>query len=61
MSHGGIRGPVIEPQLQFMQAYVPDQMNTVLQKEEELLKVVQTVAQLLQQQIVLGMHTADMS
>ena len=31
------------------------------QKDEELLKVVQTVAQSLQQQIVLGMPTADMS
>ena len=31
------------------------------QKDEELLKVVQMVAQLLQQQIVLGMHMADMS
>ena len=31
------------------------------QKDEELLKVVQTVAQSLQQQLVLGMHTADMS
>ena len=31
------------------------------QKDEELLKVVQTVAQSLQQQIVLGMCTADMS
>ena len=31
------------------------------QKDEELLKVVQTVAQSLQQQIVLGMHKADMS
>ena len=33
----------------------------MLQKDEELLKVVQTVAQLLKQQIVLGMCTADMS
>ena len=31
------------------------------QKDGDLLKVVQTVAQLLQQQIVLGRHTADMS
>ena len=31
------------------------------QKDEELLKVVKMVAQSLQQQIVLGMHTADMS
>ena len=31
------------------------------QKDEELLKVVQTVAESLQQQIILGMHTADMS
>ena len=31
------------------------------QKDGKLLKVVQMVAQLLQQQIVLGMHTADMS
>ena len=31
------------------------------QKDKELLKVVQTVAQSLQQQIVLGMHTADMN
>ena len=31
------------------------------QKDEELLKVVQTVAQSLQQQIVLGICTADMS
>ena len=31
------------------------------QKDRELLKVVQTVAESLQQQIVLGMHTADMS
>ena len=33
----------------------------MLQKDKELLKVVQTVAQSLQQQIVLGMCTADMS
>ena len=32
-----------------------------LQKDEDLLKVVQTVAELLQQQIVLGMRMADMS
>ena len=31
------------------------------QKDGDLLKVVQTVAESLQQQIVLGMHTADMS
>ena len=31
------------------------------QKDEKLLKVVQMVAELLQQKIVLGMHTADMS
>ena len=31
------------------------------QKDGDLLKVVQTVAELLQQQIVLGMRTADMS
>ena len=31
------------------------------QKDGDLLKVVQTVAELLQQQIVLGMHTTDMS
>ena len=33
----------------------------VPQKDGELLKVVQTVAESLQQQIVLGMWTADMS
>ena len=33
----------------------------MLQKDKELLKVVQTVAQSLQQQIVLGMHRADMN
>ena len=33
----------------------------MLQKDKELLKVVQTVVQLLKQQIVLGMCTADMS
>ena len=31
------------------------------QKDGDLLKVVQTVAESLQQQILLGMHTADMS
>ena len=31
------------------------------QKDDKLLKVLQTVAQSLQQEIVLGMHTADMS
>ena len=39
-------------------------MNTdtkMPQKDGDLLKVVQTVAKLLQQQIILGMHTADMS
>ena len=93
MSHGGIRGPVVESRIQFTQAYVPDQMNTiplcgvdttvlpplmtkkekeefythmvnntaVPQKDDKLLKVVQMVAQSLQQQIVLGMRTADMS
>ena len=36
--------------------------NTAMpQKDDKLLKVVQMVAQSLQQQIVLGMHTADMS
>ena len=93
VSHGEVRGPIVEPQLHFVQAYVPNQMNTVPlhavdttvlpplmtkkdkaetqthmvdntkmpQKDNKLLKVVQTVAQSLQQQIVLGMHTADMS
>ena len=93
MPHGKIRGPIVEPQLHFEQAYVPNQMNTVPlhavdttvppplmtkrekeesqthmvdntkmpQKDDKLLKVMQTVAQSLQQQIVLGMHTADMS
>ena len=82
----------MDPRIQFTQAYVPDQMNTVplcgvdtmvppplmtkkekegfythmvnntavLQKDDKLLKVVQTVTQSLQQQIVLGMCTADM-
>ena len=93
MLHCKTRGPVIEPQVQFTQAYVLDQMDTAPlavvdttvspplmmkkekddshipkvnntatpQKDEELLKVVQMVAQSLQQQIVLGMCTADMS
>ena len=88
-----IRSRVVEPQLHFAQAPVPNQMNTiplyavdttvpppvttkkereesqthvvdntrVQQKDRELLKVVQTVAESLQQQIVLGMWTADMS
>ena len=92
-SHGEIRGPIVEPQLHFAQASVPNQMNTVPlyavdtivppplmtkkekeesqthmvdntkmpQKDRELLKVVQMAAELLQQQIVLGMHMADMS
>ena len=92
-SHGEIRGPIVEPQLHFAQASVPNQMNTVPlyavdtiippplmtkkekeesqthmvdnskmpQKDRELLKVVQMVAELLQQQIVLGMCMADMS
>ena len=92
MSYGGIRGPVVEPRIQFTEVDVPDQMNTIPicgvdttvlpplmtktekeefythmvnntaapQKDDKLLKVVQTVAQLLQQQIVLGMCTADM-
>ena len=42
------------------QTHVVDNTKT-LQKDEEVLKVVQTVAQSLQQQIVLGMCTADMS
>ena len=29
MSHGGTRGPVVEPQLHFVQAYVLNQMHTV--------------------------------
>ena len=90
---GEIRSHVVEPQLQFAQASVPNQMNTmplyavdttvpppvttkkereesqthvvdntkVQQKDGELLKVVQMVAESLQQQIVLGMQTADMS
>ena len=41
-------------------AHTTDNTKT-LQKDKELLKVVQTVAQSLQQQIVLGMCTADMS
>ena len=42
------------------QAHTMD--NTAMpQKDDELLKVVQTVAQSLQQQIVLGMRTANMS
>ena len=93
MSQGEITGPIVESQLHFAQASVPNQMNTVPlyavdttipppmitkketeeikthvvdntktpQKDEELLKVVQTVAESLQQQIVLGMHMADMS
>ena len=93
MLQGEIKSSIVEPQLQFAQAPVPNEMNTVplyavdttippplltkrekeesqmhmvdntktLQKERELLKVVQTVAESLQQQIVLGMHTADMS
>ena len=93
MPHGEIRGPIVEPQLHFAQAYVLNQMNTVPlhavdttvppplmtkkekeesqahmvdntkmpKKDDKLLKVVQMVAQSLQQQIVLGMHTADMS
>ena len=91
-SHGKIRGPIVEPQLHFAQASVPNQMNTVplyavdttvpppmmtkkekeesqthmvdnikTQKDGELLKVVQPVPELLQQQIVLGMRMADMS
>ena len=91
--HCKTKGPVIEPQVWFTQAYVLNQMNTsplavvdttvppplmtkkerddshmpkvnntaTPQKDEELLKVVQTVAQSLQQQIVLGMCTTDMS
>ena len=90
---GEIESCVVEPQLHFTQAPVPNQMNTVPlyavdttvpppvttkkereksqkyvvdntkvpQKDGELLKVVQTVAQSLQQQIVLGMWMADMS
>ena len=42
------------------QTYVVDNTK-VLQKDGELLKVVQTVAESLQQQIVLGMWMADMS
>ena len=93
MSRGEIRGPIVEPKLHFVQASVPNQMNTVPlyavdttvlpplmtrkeyeesqthmmdstkmpQKDDKLLKVAQTVAQSLQQQIVLGMRTADMS
>ena len=88
-----IRSCVVEPQLHFAQAPVPNRMNTiplyavnttvpppvmtmkerkesqthvvdntkVLQKDRELLKVVQMVAELLQQEIVLGMQMADMS
>ena len=91
--HGGTRGPVVEPELHLVQAYVPNQINTVPlhavdttvplplmtkkkkeqsqthtmenmampQKDDKLLKVVQMVVQSLQQQIVLGMCTADMS
>ena len=90
---GETRSHVVEPQLHFAQAPVPNQMNTVPlyvvdttvpppvttkkereefqthivdntkvpQKDGELLKVVQMVAESLQQQIVLGMRTADMS
>ena len=88
-----IRSHIVELQLHFAQASIPNQMNTVPlyavdttvltpsmtkkekeesqmhsvdntkmpQKDRELLKVVQTVAESLQQQIVPGMHTADMS
>ena len=42
------------------QTHIVDNIK-VLQKDWELLKVVQTVAKSLQQQIVLGMQTADMS
>ena len=93
MLQGEIRSHVVEPQLHFVQAPVPNQMNTVPlyavhttvpppvrtkkereesqthvvdntkvpQKDGELLKVVQMVAESLQQQIVLGMQMADMS
>ena len=93
MLQGEIRSCVVEPQLHFAQAPVPNQMTTVPlyavdttfpspvmikkekeesqthivdntkvpQKDRELLKVVQMVAESLQQQIVLGMRTADMS
>ena len=88
-----IRSCIVEPQLHFAQASIPNQMNTVPlyavdttvppplmtkkekgesqthsvdntkmpQKDGELLKVAQTVAESLQQQIILGMHMADMS
>ena len=42
------------------QTHMVDNTKTP-QKDEELLKVVQMVAQSLQQTLVLGMHTADMS
>ena len=90
---GEIRSRVVEPQLHFAQAPVPNQMNTVpiyavdttvpspvmtnkereesqthvvdntkvQQKDRELLKVVHTVAESLQQQIVSGMWMADVS
>ena len=93
MLQGEIRSRIVEPQLHFAQAPVPNRMNTVPlyavdttvplpvmtkkereespthmvdntkapQKDGELLKVVQTVAESLQQQIVLGMWMVDMS
>ena len=89
---GEVRSCIVEPQLHFAQAPVPNQMNTVPlyavhitvlpplmamkekmesqkhmvdntktpQKDGELLKVVQTVAESFQPQIVLGMRTTDM-
>ena len=93
MLQGEIRSHIVEPQLHFAQALVPNQMNTVplyvvdttvppplmtkkekevsqthmldntkmLQKDGELLKVVQMMAESLQQQIVLEMCMAYMS
>ena len=93
MLQGEIRSHIVELQLHFVQALIPNQMNTVPlyvvdttvpppvmtekekeesqmhivdntkapQKDGELLKVVQMVAESLQQQIILGMRMADMS
>ena len=93
MLQGEIRSRIVEPQLHFAQASVPNQMNIVPlyvvdttvppplmtkkekeesqmhmvdntktpQKDGKLLKVVQMVAESLQQQIVLRMCMADMS
>ena len=66
------RNPIVEPRIHLMQASVPDRINMEFQtdiktdtktpqKDRDLLKVVQMVAELLQQQIVLGVHTTDMS